>query len=54
MIDRDSAIVTIIYGNGVTKEEATALGRYVEDKYELEVEVHEGGQPVYSYFIGVE
>lgn len=54
MIDRDSAIVTIIYGNGVTKEEAEALGRFIEDKYELEVEVHEGGQPVYSYFIGVE
>ncbi len=54
MVDKESSIVTIIYGSDVTEEEALKLGKYIENKYNLEVEIHNGGQPVYSYFIGVE
>ena len=54
MIDDDSSIVSIIYGEGTTEEEAEALGKYLEEKYTIEVEVHFGGQPVYSYIFSVE
>lgn len=54
MIDEDSSIVTIIYGEGVEESEARMLGDYISEKYSIEVEIHNGGQPVYSYFVGVE
>ncbi len=54
MIDEDSAIATIIYGEGATKEEAEALANYVSNNYPIDVEVHFGGQPVYSYYLSVE
>ncbi|GAA6113180.1 MAG: DAK2 domain-containing protein [Apilactobacillus sp.] len=55
MIDEDSEVVTIIYGDGITEEEANDLSEKVEAiDDELEVEVHEGGQPVYPYLISVE
>ena len=54
MINDDSAIVTIIYGDDTTQEEAEKLASYIEEKYMIEVEVHYGGQPVYKYIFGVE
>lgn len=54
MIDEDSAIATIIYGEGATKEEAENLANFVTENYPIDVEVHYGGQPVYSYYLSVE
>lgn len=54
MIDEDSELVTIIYGEDAQKEQAEELAAYVEDKSEAEVEVYSGKQPVYSFIIGVE
>lgn len=54
MIDEDSAIATIIYGEGATKEEAEKLANFVTENYPIDVEVHYGGQPVYSYYLSVE
>ena len=54
MIDDDSAIVTLLYGEATSKEEAEELAAYIEDKYTIEVELHFGGQPVYNYIFGVE
>jgi len=54
MIDEDSSIVTIIYGEDVSESEVQLLADYISEKYSIEVEVHNGGQPVYSYFVGVE
>ena len=54
MINEDSAIVTVLYGEGVTQGEAEELAQYIEEKYTIEVEVHNGGQPVYNYIFGVE
>ncbi|MBN2221656.1 MAG: DAK2 domain-containing protein [Vallitaleaceae bacterium] len=55
MIDGDSEIVTIYYGEEVSEEDADALASYLEEEYEeIEVEVHFGGQPLYYYFISVE
>ncbi|PWG00909.1 DAK2 domain-containing protein [Levilactobacillus bambusae] len=55
MLDEDSEIVTVIYGDGASADSAQALSDAilaVDD--ELEVEVHEGDQPVYPYLISVE
>ena len=54
MIDEDSEIVTLVYGEDVTEEEANEISSYIEDKYDVEVEVNNGMQPVYSFIIGVE
>nr|WP_330425295.1 DAK2 domain-containing protein [Roseburia sp. OM04-10AA] len=45
MIDEESAIICIYYGEEVTEEDANALGAALEEKYpEVEVEIHFGGQ----------
>ncbi|MCC2223336.1 MULTISPECIES: DAK2 domain-containing protein [Roseburia] len=55
MVDEESAIICIYYGEEVTEEDANALGAALEEKYpEVEVEIHFGGQPIYYYVISVE
>lgn len=54
LVDEDSEIVTLIYGEGVSEEEANDISSYIEEKYDIEVEVNNGKQPVYSFIIGVE
>ncbi len=54
MLDDDSELVTLIYGEGATKEQAEELEQYVADHSEAEVEIYNGKQPVYSFIIGVE
>ena len=54
MVDEDSAIVTIIVGEDGTNEEAEEISNYIADKYGVDVEIHDGGQPVYSYLLSVE
>ena len=55
MIDEDSEIVTILYGEGVDEDEADELAEYIENNYDdVEVTIFDGQQPVYSYIISVE
>lgn len=55
MIDEDSEIVTILFGEGVDEDEADELAEYIENKFEdVEVTIFDGQQPVYSYIISVE
>lgn len=55
MIDDDSEIVTIIYGEDTDQQTAEHVEAAVEElDDELEVEVHEGNQPVYPFVISVE
>ena len=55
MVDTDSEIIGIYYGEEVTEEDAQALGDKIAEKYpDTEVEVHNGGQPIYYYVISVE
>ena len=55
MIDDFSSIVTILYGKDVTEEELNILIPPLEEKYsDVEFDVKNGGQPVYSFIIGVE
>ncbi|MDF9866922.1 DAK2 domain fusion protein YloV [Bacilli bacterium PM5-3] len=53
MID-DEELVTIIYGDDVKKEDVIEIEKYVEDNYDLEVELIDGKQSLYSFYIGVE
>ena len=55
MIDEDSEVACIYYGDEATEEEAQEIAEAIEEKYDfLEVEVHKGGQPVYYYILSVE
>ena len=55
MLDEDSEIVTILYGEDGTEETAQALKAAVEEvDDELDIQIYEGGQPVYPYLISVE
>jgi uncharacterized protein len=54
MIDENSAIVSLIYGEGVSEAQAQALAKKIAKEKSIEVEVHKGGQPTYSYYFGVE
>ena len=38
----------------INEEEAEEVAAYIEDKFDVEVEVNNGMQPVYSFIIGVE
>ena len=54
MINDDSEIITIIYGEGVQEEQVEQVSQYVEENYEVEIDIQNGKQPVYSFIIGVE
>ena len=55
MVDEDSAIVSIYFGSEASEEDANELASIIEEKYpDVEVEVNNGGQPIYYYVISVE
>ena len=54
MMDEDSEIVTLLKGEDATQEECDALAEFIEENYDVDVDVQDGGQPVYSFVIGVE
>ncbi|MGT2925371.1 DAK2 domain-containing protein [Streptococcus caviae] len=55
MIDDDSEIVTIYVGEEGNQEQAQKLAADLEKQYEeIEVEIHQGDQPVYPYLMSVE
>ncbi len=55
MVDEDSAIISVYYGEEVEEAAAEKLGADLEEQFEdCEVEVHFGGQPIYYYVISVE
>ncbi len=55
LVNEDSEIVTIFYGNGVSEKELEKVIKFVESINEdCEVETIDGKQDVYSYIIAVE
>ena len=55
MVDEDSAIVSIYFGSDSDEDSANELAAAIEEKYpDVEVEVNNGGQPIYYYVISVE
>lgn len=55
MLDEMSSIITLIYGEDVSDEEANAFAERIAAEHDdLDVDVRKGNQPVYSFIIGVE
>lgn len=55
MVSDESGMITIYYGKDVTDADAEALAKKVQEKFSgVEVEVENGGQPVYYYTVSVE
>ncbi|HZG61132.1 MAG TPA: DAK2 domain-containing protein [Anoxybacillus sp.] len=55
MLDEDAEILTVIFGEDTTEEEVDEIVAYVEETYpDVEVEVHEGGQPLYPFIFAIE
>ena len=55
MVDEDSAIISIYYGSDSSEEKAAEIGALIEAKYpDVEVEINDGGQPIYYFVISVE
>ncbi len=55
LIDADDEIVTILTGEGSSESDVEALTSYIESvNDEIEIEVHDGKQPLYSYIFSVE
>ena len=55
MMDDDSELIVIYYGADTNADDAKALADKVRQKYpDCEVELNEGGQPIYYYIISVE
>ena len=55
LVDEDTAIVTLFYGEDVSEESANELRDLLEEKFEdIDVELYYGGQPLYYYLISVE
>lgn len=55
MMDGDSELITIYYGEEGTEEDAKKIADAMEDfDGDIEVEIHYGGQPIYYYFVSVE
>ena len=55
MVDEDSELISVYYGEDITEEAAQALGDELQEQYpDCEVEVYEGGQPIYYYVVSVE
>jgi DAK2 domain fusion protein YloV len=55
MLDDESEILTIIYGEDVKESEVNSLVQFVENQYgDVEVELHNGKQPLYSFIFAIE
>ena len=55
MVEDDSEIITIYYGEDIKEDDANKLKSLIQEKHsDLEVELQAGGQPIYYYIISVE
>ncbi|WP_047984921.1 DAK2 domain-containing protein [Ornithinibacillus californiensis] len=55
LITEDDEILTILSGEDVSEDEVNELVGFIEENYEdVEIEVHNGNQPIYSYIFSVE
>lgn len=55
MISEDDELLTVFSGEGISEEETNEIVNFVEETFEaIEVEVHHGNQPIYSYIFSVE
>jgi DAK2 domain fusion protein YloV len=54
LIDENTEIVTIYYGNNATEIDANEIASYIETHYDVEIEIKYGDQKVYNFLISYE
>ncbi len=56
MVKRDSSFITLIYGNGITEEEANRAYEKLRDKFgsRTDISLVKGDQPVYYFILSIE
>ena len=54
MCDEDTEVVTLIKGSEATDEECEEVRQFIEQNYNVDIDVEDGQQPVYSFIIGAE
>ncbi|MBM6750502.1 DAK2 domain-containing protein [Mediterraneibacter glycyrrhizinilyticus] len=55
MVDEDSELISLYYGQDVLQEDAEKFAASVEELYpDVDIDLHSGGQPIYYYVISVE
>ena len=55
MVDDDTSLLTILVGEDVKPEEKDEVYNYVSEKYpDIDIDIRDGGQPVYSFLVGAE
>lgn len=56
MVDEDSSIITVYFGEDVDEKELDKVNKILQQYEEkgMDIEIHDGGQPVYSFFVSVE
>ncbi|MBR4808619.1 MAG: DAK2 domain-containing protein [Lachnospiraceae bacterium] len=55
MVDDDSSLISIYYGEEISKEDAQSLTEKAEEQFgDCDIELHFGGQPIYYYIVSVE
>lgn len=55
LVDEDCEIITILYGEDTTEEQANGLAGFIEENYpDIEVEIVEGKQALYPFILSIE
>lgn len=55
IVNDESSILSIFYGNDVSEEEANGASEALQKEFpDLEIDLRKGDQPVYSYLVGLE
>lgn len=55
IVTDDDSLITVYYGEDTSEEDARKLGEEISREFSLcDVEVHQGGQPLYYYLLSVE
>lgn len=55
LVDEDSEVISVYYGEEIEEEKAEEMAEKMEEKYpDCDVELQYGGQPIYYYIVSVE
>jgi len=55
LVDKKSSMISVMFGADVTEKEAAAVSERLSEKHHgIDLDIRNGGQPVYSFLVGVE
>ncbi len=55
MVDEDTGLISVFYGEEVSEEEAGRLAKKIEEAFpDCDLELQQGGQPIYYYIVSTE